>query len=111
MSSATFRPTPGLYVQRALILTACCILVPALPAFSHRRCWAERRWLLSLSASRTSGTMLAVCGRSSATSLGGARCRAGAVALEWMVMGNFKPVIVPLVVSVCMAQRDGQWRL
>jgi non-ribosomal peptide synthetase-like protein len=89
--SRTFRPTPGLYAQRALI-DACRILIP-ITSLVLIIGFGGAALLLSyehygpgimLAAAPLLGTGLA------------ALAVAAVVALKWMVMGKFKPVIVPL---------------
>jgi non-ribosomal peptide synthetase-like protein len=89
--SRTFRPTPGLYAQRALI-DACRILIPitslaliiGLGGAALLLSYEHYGPGIMLAAAPLLGTSLA------------ALAVAAVVALKWMVMGKFKPVIVPL---------------
>ncbi len=87
----TFRPTPGLYVQRALI-DSCRILVPALSLFAISVlslsalafAYESHGWAIMLAISPLLAVVMAALAVGSV------------VALKWVVMGKFKPVIVPL---------------
>ena len=87
----TFRPTPGLYAHRALI-DACRILIPITSLVLIVGLGGAA--LLLIYEHYGPGIMLAVAPLLG-TSLA-ALAVAVVVALKWMVMGKFKPVIVPL---------------
>ena len=89
--SRTFKPTPGLYAQRALI-DACQILIP-ITSLVILAGLGGSALLLSYEAYGP-GIMLGIAPLLSISSA--ALAVAVVVALKWMVIGKFKPVIVPL---------------
>lgn len=89
--SRTFKPTPGLYAQRALI-DACRILIP-ITSLVILAGLGGSALLLSYEAYGP-GIMLGIAPLLSISLA--ALAVAVVVALKWMVIGKFKPVIVPL---------------